>query len=196
MAPHTHEPDPQPLTFTAHPPERRRRRSSVIAAQACCCCCCCCCLHSIGGLVGALVGSLVRVQPTPKEVDPDAEFPFRRDEEDPAFVLPTSFVYWGIFSLASIVAYGLYLFLYASSPPTQDDLITAGVIILLLLPGVQLAASVLALFIVALLPRSIQPDRPAALTRVGFITLWSFVGTFTGIVMMALVLFGLGVLSN
>src|SRR5262249_6166142 len=136
------------INFTAHPPERRRRRSSVIAAQACCCCCCCCCLHAVGGLVGALVGTLVRVQPSPRQIDPDAELPFRRDEEDPVFVLPVSIVYWSVFSLVSLVSFGVSAYNSGSGGvPSNNDLILAGIIILLFLPLVQLGASVLALIV-------------------------------------------------
>lgn len=47
---------PSAVMVVAHPPERRRGRSSVPAqAGHCCCCCCCCCLHSLGGLIGAIV---------------------------------------------------------------------------------------------------------------------------------------------
>src|SRR6516162_9243133 len=45
----------RPIVLTAHPPERRRRRSMVTHCG--CCCCCCCCLHTVGGLIGAAIGS-------------------------------------------------------------------------------------------------------------------------------------------
>jgi hypothetical protein len=44
------------VEFRKHPPERRRGIGTQ--GDCCCgCCCCCCCLHSLGGLVGAAVGS-------------------------------------------------------------------------------------------------------------------------------------------
>lgn len=185
------------IRLTAHPPERRRR-SSVIAAQACCCCCCCCCLHTIGGLIGALVGSLVRIAPTPREIDPDAEFPFRRDEELPTFVLPASAVYWALFSLAAGLTWGGIVLTFMSPtappgggpapppPPVGGVMIGAGVGVVMLLPVVQLGASLLAVIVVALLPRSVSPDRRAAVVRIGWITLWSFVGTAVGTLLMCL----------
>jgi hypothetical protein len=181
----TPEQSPEPIRLTAHPPERRRR-SSVIAAQACCCCCCCCCLHTIGGLVGALVGSVIRLDPTPRYADPDAEFPFRRDEELPTFVVPASLVYWVVFSLASGLAWTGYVLYQMSGAPNSQEMIEGAVILIMLLPVVQLLASILALIVVALLPRSVSPDRPVALRRVGFITLWSFVGTMVGTLIMLL----------
>jgi hypothetical protein len=47
------------ISLTSHPPERDRRfrRQPAQAGGCCCSCCCCCCLHSIGGIVGALVGA-------------------------------------------------------------------------------------------------------------------------------------------
>src|SRR4051794_15551797 len=51
------------IVMVAHAPERRRR--GVVPAQAggCCCCCCCCCLHTVGGLVGALIASKPEHEP-------------------------------------------------------------------------------------------------------------------------------------
>jgi hypothetical protein len=43
------------VTLVVHPPERRRRRSVIVASGCCCSCCCSCCLHSIGGVVGAMM---------------------------------------------------------------------------------------------------------------------------------------------
>lgn len=50
------------MKLRAHPPERRRR--GVTLAAHGCCCCCCCCLHTLGGLIGAAVGSTKA--PTPE----------------------------------------------------------------------------------------------------------------------------------
>ena len=45
------------ITLTAHPPEHGSKRANVPAqAGHCCTCCCCCCLHSLGAIVGSLVG--------------------------------------------------------------------------------------------------------------------------------------------
>jgi hypothetical protein len=45
-----------PIHVQVHPGERGRRRGVVLNA-GCCCCCCCCCLHTIGGVLGAMLGS-------------------------------------------------------------------------------------------------------------------------------------------
>jgi hypothetical protein len=39
-------------TIECHPPERRRRTEIRMCAN---CCCCCCCLHTVGGIVGAVM---------------------------------------------------------------------------------------------------------------------------------------------
>ncbi len=60
-----------PIHVQAHPAERGRRRGVVLNAG----CCCCCCLHTAGSLLGALGGSIPKlnarpaswVPPTPRE---------------------------------------------------------------------------------------------------------------------------------
>jgi hypothetical protein len=46
----------QGIGVRTHPPERRRSAPVTLNA-GCCCCCCCCCLHTVGGLIGAAMGS-------------------------------------------------------------------------------------------------------------------------------------------
>jgi hypothetical protein len=175
------------VAVIVHPPERRRRRSPVIAAQACCCCCCCC-LHTLGGLVGALVGSLVRVRMSwkPREYDEDADIPFRRDEMPPTFTLPAALVYWGLVSLGTLGTFLALAFSSGTGKVSQSDLFGAGVVTILILPVVQLGAFIVALIAVALCPRSLIPDKSAAVVRVGHIGLWSFVGTLVGLGVMML----------
>src|SRR5262245_61126615 len=82
------------ITVTAHPPERQRQPGSVTLPCGCCCCCCCC-LHSIGGLVGGLIGTAREVRPRPRPVDPDFPFPFRRDElDEEGPLIPAGLLYW------------------------------------------------------------------------------------------------------
>jgi len=187
MTPHTppaRPAQPPPVRVTAHPPERRRRPSSVIAAQACCCCCCCCCLHTLGGLVGGLVGSLLRVRPSPPvpKEEGDSPFPFRRDEPGPSFTLSPALVYWVLFSLLSLGTF-LYFFFFDSAPTPREP-IWAGILTVLVMPGVQLAASLLALLVVAVCPAGLMPDKRAALVRIGKISLWAFVGGLAGTLLM------------
>ena len=63
-----------PIQIEVHTPERRRRRGVTVCAG---CCCCCCCLHTVGGLIGALVGAGFRkkdpVPPPSRFIHPSAE---------------------------------------------------------------------------------------------------------------------------
>jgi hypothetical protein len=192
MTPHTPATPPTPpapVQVIVYPPERGRRHSSVIAAQACCCCCCCCCLHTVGGLVGGLVGSLLRVHATrqqPQDYDEDADIPFRRDELPPSFTVPAALVYWGLVSLGTLATFLAIAFSAGTGRVTQSDLLGAGVVTILILPVVQLGAFLVALVAVALFPRSLLPDRSAAVQRVAHIGLWSFVGTCVGLGVMFL----------
>jgi hypothetical protein len=172
-----------PIQVTVHPPERRRRAASVIAAQACCCCCCCCCLHTVGGLVGGLVGSLLRVRPSPPahKEDKGEPFPFRRDDLGPSFTLSPAVVYWVLFSLLSL---GTFLYFFFQDGPANRDLVVAGILTVLVMPGVQLAASLLALLVVAVCPAGLMPDKRAAVVRIGKISLWAFVGSLVGMLLM------------
>jgi hypothetical protein len=51
------QPDFEPpcVTIEKHAPERRNPR--VITTHCGCCCCSCCCLHTVGGAIGAALGS-------------------------------------------------------------------------------------------------------------------------------------------
>src|SRR5436190_20113887 len=104
------------IEVTAHPPERGRQSATVTLACGCCCCCCCC-LHTIGGAVGGLVGSLLPIAPRPKiNIDPNAEFPFRRDEffdEDEVMFSP-ALLYW-LLVLTLTGAVSVYIFFAAGA---------------------------------------------------------------------------------
>src|SRR5690349_21292142 len=83
-----------PIELIAHPPERGQRAGPVVLPCGCCCCCCCC-LHTLGGLIGGLVGSVKPITPRPHPVDPDFPFPFRRDEFDiEGQVVSAGALYW------------------------------------------------------------------------------------------------------
>jgi hypothetical protein len=64
--------------LTSHPPERARHAGSVVLHAGCCCCCCC--LHSVGGIIGGIVGTVYAVPARPRPVPPDFASPFRRGE--------------------------------------------------------------------------------------------------------------------
>jgi hypothetical protein len=173
-----------PVRVTAHPPERARRGAPVILPCGCCCCCCCC-LHTIGGLVGGVVGSVAQIRPHPRPVDPDFPFPYRRDELDeeaPAF--PPALLYWLLVSfLVAVTAVWYYLSSSGSHGPLSgnpQELLIGLFIAVMILPGLQVGASVLAVLGIALF----YGDKTVPLIRVGKITLWSFVGTIAGLVLM------------
>jgi hypothetical protein len=180
MAPSPNKDDTE-IRFTAHTPERRRRPTSVTAACGCCCCCCCC-LHTIGGLVGAISGSLLAVRPRPRPVDPSFPFPFRRDEIDQdEGTFPVAVVYW-LLVLLGVGLVSVYYFITGSTGGTLDpnNLFIGALIALFFLPLVQVGASVLALVVAAVF----YTDKASAMIRVGKITLWSVVGTVVGILIM------------
>jgi ABC-type Fe3+ transport system permease subunit len=177
-------PSAGPVRVTAHPPERARRGAPVILPCGCCCCCCCC-LHTIGGLVGGVAGSVLQIRPRPRPVDPDFPFPFRRDELDeeaPAF--SPALLYWLLVSfLTAVTVVWYYLSSAASRGPLRGDateLLIGLLVAVMILPGLQLGASVLAVLAIAVF----YGEKVTPLLRVGKITLWSVVGTLVGLFLM------------
>jgi hypothetical protein len=175
------------LTVEAHPPERGRSGDVVLPAVGCCCCCCCC-LHTIGGLAGGLAGTFQGLPARPRKMlDPDSPFPFRRDEfEDEGPLLPAGVLYWLMVSLLVVVTIVWPFFFGGSSflgrgAPGRVDALWAGLFTaVMILPALQLGASILTLIAVALF----YPERYLPLHRLGRITLWSFVGTMAGLGLM------------
>ncbi len=179
-------PDQTPVTFERHAPEHGAAPTAA-PAPAGCCCCCCCCLHTIGGLVGAIQGSVSPARTGPEyrnyQRDPndiDAPFPFRRDaqEEEPP-LMPVPLVYWLIvLMLCGATSFITYLNNGARDP---SMLVAGGFIAVMILPALQLGASILTTLIVLIF----YPNKGEPLTRIGKITLWSFVGTAVGMLAMA-----------
>jgi hypothetical protein len=167
------------IQLTAHPPERHRRADPVILPCACCCCCCCC-LHSVGSALGGLIGSVKQLDLPPREItDPDFPFPFRRDEvEEEGPLVPVGVVYW-LLVIFLLGVGALWYFLSARSG-RPEDLLTGLIIGLCLLPIPQLGASILASISVFLF----YEDRRAAFARLGYITLYSFIGTVIGLMLL------------
>lgn len=204
---------PTPNDMVRHPPERGPSRLEAIAPAGCCCCCCCCCLHTIGGIVGGIVGSTssmdldrpsyVRFREDDRDGpylgrnDPDDDrfridrdnrlryrddepFPFRRDvfDEDTG-LLPVPLLYWLlVVALVAVTAVITFLTNGATNPSL---LVLGGVVGVMILPALQLVASVLTAVLVLIF----YPERSRPLRRVGRITLWSFVGTMVGTLAMA-----------
>src|SRR4051812_36834120 len=100
-----------PLSIQAHPPEHGAPAGAG-APPAGCCCCCCCCLHAIGGIVGAVSGSVSAITPRPEPMeDEDSPFPFRRDLiQDEGPVIPATLLYWMLVSfLVGVTAVVTYV---------------------------------------------------------------------------------------
>jgi hypothetical protein len=170
------------IVVTSHPPERGRLVSPVTLACGCCCCCCCC-LHMVGGVIGGLTGSLLPVAPRPKMVyDPDAPFPFRRDEfydEEEILFSPTLLYWLLVLGLTSLFSVGWFV---AEGGMAQPEYLLWGFLLAVfgLLPFLQLGASLLTCLVVAVF----YTDKRTAFVRVGKITLWSFVGALIGTCVM------------
>jgi hypothetical protein len=180
-------PDPDPVpAVTPHPPERRRSGRPVVLPAGCCCCCCCC-LHTLGGLIGGVAGSVSAQEAIPKRMtDPNSPFPFRRDEfETEGPILPATLLYW---LLVPIVAFlGAGLFALTNGPNLADGLLGGAFVMIMVLPAVQLGASVLAVLLILLF----YSEKTLPLRRIGSITLWAFVGSLIGMVAMGGCLGGL-----
>ena len=180
---HRENPSPAgdaPLTITRHPPEHGPRAAPDVLPAGCCCCCCCC-LHTIGGMVGAITGSVVQLPAQPMRMtDPDSPFPFRRDVfEDEGPVLPVTALYWLLVLFLCGVTSVWY---YIAQGANQPEALGVGLLIaFMILPALQLAASLLSLLAVLLF----YPAWTVPLKRVGKITVWSFSGTMIGVLLMA-----------
>jgi len=128
------------------------------------------------------MGSVKSLDLPPREItDPDFPFPFRRDELDEGGpVLPAAVLYWLI--LGFLLGVGSIWTYLASGTHAPEDLLAGLAISLGLLPIPQLGASILSMIAVALF----YEDRRTALARIGKITLYSFLGTMIGLVLLGL----------
>ena len=119
------------------------------------CCCCSCCLHSLGGLIGAAIA-------TGKSREPAENLVLK--------------CYWLV--LVSLTGVTMLI--------TSQDSVGMGVILILLyLPAVQLAASVVTLIWIGMRSAS-SLEKKANLVTLGRITLWSFLAALAGLVAMIL----------
>lgn len=119
------------------------------------CCCCSCCLHSLGGLIGAAVVSGKSKSATGGSVVA---------------------CYWTILTVLTVV---VSLWGFASAEGF-------GIIgVLLFLPLVQLAASVVTLLWVQIRSADFS-DKQTDLRTLGRITLWSLLGAVVGLIAMIL----------
>jgi hypothetical protein len=167
------------IDVTIHPPERGRAAAPVVLPCACCTCCCCC-LHSVGSLAGAIVGTVVSVPHVPsRPADPNFPFPFRRDEADEEEpLIPAGLLYWLVVSF--LLGVGAVWAFLAGGARDPWALVAGLVYGFMLLPGVQLVASVVSMLLVAVF----YGNRGKAFLRLSQITGWSLAGAVIGVVLM------------
>jgi hypothetical protein len=178
--------DPSPIDLHVHPPERRRART---VALPCGCCCCCCCLHSIGGLIGALIGTFIPGRRPPEPYPPPGYYgeqyvppPVPRRSS----ALPAAGLYWIILAMLTMLVFLVSCVGYAHelAGPGIFDGVGAGLLILaIFLPGVQIVASLIAMLAAALTDTQ---NAAARLWTIGKITLGTLLGTGVGIGIMFL----------
>jgi hypothetical protein len=119
------------------------------------CCCCSCCLHSLGGLIGAAAATA------------------KGKSESDRLALGA---YWFVLSLLTLAAWG-----WASSNAAGFGI----VIVLVFLPILQLAASLVTFFWIQIRSASL-PDKKTRLRTLGRITFWSFMGALFGLIAMVI----------
>lgn len=158
---------PPKLEIVAHPPERSRRGAVLLSAGSCCCCCCC--LHSLGGIVGALVGGSREGRgPAPEGVTPAERRSVDRHVRK---------IYWlSLLAVAVLAVIGSLVEARGSDGP-----VVAFFVVALCLPGGQLIASVLTLIYLNTFP---HPRKRETLQRLGKITLFAFLGGLIGTALM------------
>jgi hypothetical protein len=167
---------PPEIRVEKHPPERRRPKT--VTTHCGCCCCCCCCLHSLGGLIGAAVGSAPIVPAARPYYVEDEDHPgLYRPVVDPGE--PASAIGWvvGTYWVALVV---LSLVVSVTGVPwwgMRGELGLFGVMIIL--PAIQAVASVVNLILVV----STGGGR-ADLLQVGKIFLGTAIGTILGVAAM------------
>ncbi len=174
---------PTPIQVYKHDPERRRRPAVAVLHCGCSCCCCCCCLHALGGLLGAAVAPAIGPKsrlPITYYYDEDvqANVPSVRRPGPPAVL-----VFWWVFMALCALALPLSAVLMYQSGPAFG-LIVSVILLLLALPLVQLVSVVIALVLVALIPR---PDKGYQLLQLGKITLGVIAGSLLGILAMFII---------
>jgi len=162
-----------PVKFTRHPPERRRSGSIVLAMGGGCACTCCCCLHTLGAVVGAIVGSALPLSPPKQE----------RSENAPEKPSPrVAAIFWALSGLVSLGVLGYFAVSGGAGP--GDNLLGAGLILLVVgIPGAFLAAALVTAIVI---PLAYQ-DVGLAFRRLGYIFGLALAGFALGTGVMVLV---------
>lgn len=153
--------------FVAHPPERRRSSTTLLSAG--CCCCCCCCVHTLGGIVGAVLGGRRNYVPAPETLT-TAKAIHTETEKKAANRLVIR-VYWLCVAIVAVINCLVCVVVYPNDPIIGPALLVA------FLPLGQLLASVMALIY---LNMANPPRESECVSRLGRITLLAFLGTLLG----------------
>jgi hypothetical protein len=153
------------MQIEALPPERRTKKSLILLGDGCCCCCCCC-LHSVGGLAGAVVASRKkRVVATSEDMPGAGSAPG---------------IYWLTVGGLCAACVGP-----AAGFGRGVEGIEVGLVgILMGFPLIQLAAALLAVIVLACLPKSIVAEKRPEMRTIGRIALYTFGGAMAGLIIM------------
>lgn len=153
------------ITIERLPPERSSTMPLAAAAGGCCSCCCCC-FHSVGSLLGAALAKPPKVEASDAPIAAIAGTP-----TVPKYSAYKE--YWLAFLIGSIVLMmilGLYI-------DDGDKALAMLVIYAMLVPAAQLGGSIIALVMILTSKRPGQRER---LRHLGKITLYAFIGTLIG----------------
>jgi hypothetical protein len=157
------------ITIERQLPERGDRGVAAAPAGQCCCCCCCC-LHTVGSVAGAL-----SARPAP--LDPGAPPASAIDRRTLVPQHSATGLYWAIAAILTGLS-SAYFFGFEG-----DHVRTAEVAVMtaMFFPGVQLAASVIALIVIV---SSRRLGKELRLRHLGKITLRAFLGAVVGTLIM------------
>jgi hypothetical protein len=154
-------------------PERRRRGTTSLYAPGCCACCCCCCLHSVGGIIGALVGREIRREKAP------VVYTYRVDENNNVIPSPVDpgvsadILFWRILLPLPVVFFGLLFWL--------KDGCTAIFLAIIYLPYLQMVSAGITF---AVLGVSRRADKNYQIRQLAKVTAGAIVGTVSGLLIM------------
>lgn len=156
-------------------PAERGAGAAPIAAAGGCCCCCCCCLHTVGSIIGAVTAHPPK-QPVDDMLAPPTAVVGTTTAE-PKYTVWRE--YWISTLLLCTVAFPL---LFLRDVDAKDLTVPAMLLAFaMILPAVQLGASVVTFVITT---TSKRPGKSERLQHLSRITLRAFVGALIGLAMM------------
>lgn len=192
-------PTPDRIGVRRHPPERGRRAPVVVLGCGCTCCCCCC-LHTLGGVIGAAIGSSAGrlpplelydepAPPRPTGIKPGATDmtagrarpAVRAEIDEDAFDVrrPSSLSAAALFWYLCLGLSALGLLLGAGG--RGEGLLLGVIVLLLAFPAVQLVSAAVVFLVLLFTGRS---DRSFQMRRLGKITLGVVIGSVAGLGVM------------